>query len=206
MKKAFSHLVPIGFILFICIGAIGCKNTTPPVSFYTLTPVTKSDVPPDVQQTLEHVTIGVGPINFPRTLQRPQIVTRPSANRLDLSEFHRWGGDLKQDFLNVLVQNISMISGSNQVFKYPWSNTSEPRYRISLDVNQFDGRLGESVLLNIIWEIKEAGAGNKNTDIISSIIEQPVPGNDYNALVEAQSNALKILSIEIIDKIKQKEK
>ncbi len=192
--------------MIICISVMGCQNTTPPVSFYALTPMITSDVLPDGQQTLKDVTIGIGPILFPRTLQRPQIVTRPSPNRLELSEFHRWGGDLKQDFLNILVQNISMIMGSNQVFKYPWSPSFEPKYRLTLDVNQFDGRLGESVLLNSIWEIKQGKPGKERTEIKRSIIEQPVSGDDYNALVEAKSKALKTLSIEITDKIRVQEK
>jgi uncharacterized lipoprotein YmbA len=183
MKNAFTHLIPMGLMVFICISVMGCQKNTPPVSFYALTPMTTSDVLPGGQQTFKDVTIGIGPITFPRTLQRPQIVTRPSANRLELSEFHRWGGDLKQDFLNILVQNISMIMGSNQVFKYPWSNSFEPRYRVTLDVNQFDGRLGGSVLLNIIWEIKQGELGNEKIEIKRSIIEQPVSGDDYNALV-----------------------
>ena len=206
MKKIFTQVIPMGLMLFICMNVMGCQKHTPPVSFYALTPITKSEVVPDSEHTLKDITIGIGPINFPRTLQRPQIVTRPSANRLDVSEFHRWGGDLKQDFLNVLIQNISMMVGSNQVFKYPWSNTVEPKYRITLDVNQFDGRLGKSVLLNTIWEIKQGNPGSEKTEIKRSIIEQPVSGDDYNALVEAKSRALKMLSIEITDKIRLQEK
>jgi len=192
--------------MFMCISVMGCQKNTPPVSFYALTPMTTSDVSPGGQQTLKDVSIGIGPITFPQTLQRPQIVTRLSPNRLELSEFHRWGGDLKQDFLNIMVQNISMIMGSNQVFKYPWSPSFEPKYRVTLDVNQFDGRLGESVVLNSIWEIKQGKPGKEKTEIKRSIIEQPVSGDDYNALVEAKSKALKTLSIEITDKIRLQEK
>ena len=203
--KNFNQLTLIGLMAFICLCAMGCQSNSPPVSFYTLTPMKTSDVLPDDPQTLKNVTLGIGPIIFPRTLQRPQIVTRPSANRLDLSEFHRWGGDLKQDFLTILVQNISMIMKSNKVFKYPWPPSVEPKYKIALDVNQFDGQLGKSVLLNTIWEIKQGTAGNERIEIKRSIIEQSVSGDDYNALVEAKSKALKTLSIEITDKLRLQE-
>ena len=206
MKNPFTQVIPMGLMLVLCISFLGCQKNSPPISFYALTPITTSDVLSGGQQALKEVTIGIGPITFPRTLQRPQIVTRPSPNRLELSEFHRWGGDLKQDFFNVLVQNISIIVGSNQVFKYPWSSAFEPKYRVTLDLNQFDGQLGESVLLNIIWEIKQGEPGNETTEIKRFIIEQPVSGDDYNALVEAKSKALKKLSIEITDEIERQEK
>ncbi|WP_212638029.1 PqiC family protein [Desulfocicer vacuolatum] len=195
------HIRLVVFILLFCINAMGCQGKTPSVSFYALTPIAVPQNTSGGQGRLENVSIGIGPIHFPRTLQRPQIVTRPSANRLDLSEFHRWGGDLKQDFLNVLVQNISIITGSNQIFKYPWSPSFKPRYRVTLDVIQFDGRLGDTVLLNSIWEIKQGEPGNEKSEIKRSIIEQPISGEDYNALVKAKSDALKTLSVKITDKI-----
>jgi hypothetical protein len=155
------------------------------------------------KDVLKKISIGIGPVNFPVTLERPQIVTRLSPNRIELSEFNRWGGDLRQDFLNVLAQNVSMISESEQVFKYALSDNIKPSYSVKLDVHQFDGNLGKYVILNVSWMVIESGGRAVNKVIKRSVIKQPVSGNDYEALVNAQSEAILLLSQEIVDEIKK---
>jgi len=201
MRKTLTQLIPVGFVLFVTLAVIGCRSYSPPVSFYTLTPVAAKMSDSD-QDALKDISIGIGPITFPKTLERPQIVTRPTANTLILSEFDRWGGDLKQDFLNVLTQNISMMTGSDQVFKSPLSDGLKPAYRVTLDVYQFDGRLGESVVLNVSWVLKNTQAGTIHSVFKKSVIRQVVSGNGYDALVQAQSDAIKTLSRAIVDEIK----
>lgn len=206
MRNTLKRFIPVGLV-FVCMSVIGCRSASPPVAFYTLTPVPVAQVPETGdtnQDAFKNISIGIGPINFPTVLERPQIVTRPSPNRIELSEFNRWGGDLRQDFLNVLAQNISMISGSNQVFKYSLSDNIEPSFRVKLDVHQFDGGLGEYVLLNVSWVLIESGGNHPVNNVIKrSVIKQPMVGNDYDAMVKAQSEALKTLSHEIVDELKR---
>lgn len=202
MRHTLKRFIPVALV-FVCMTVIGCRSASPPVTFYTLTPVPVAQVPDSDKDALKNISIGIGPVNFPKTLERPQIVTRPSPNRIELSEFNRWGGDLKQDFLNVLAQNVSIISGSDQVFKYALSDNIKPSFRVKLDVHQFDGGLGEYVLLNVSWVVIESGANPVNNVIKRSVIKQPVAGNDYGAMVKAQSEAILILSREIVGEIKK---
>jgi hypothetical protein len=188
-----------GLFFLICTAGFGCRSSTPPVSFYTLTPVSEAHLINTGQDALKGVPIGIGPVKFPKTLNRPQIITRPSPNRLELSEFHRWGGDLKQDFINVLGQNISSMTGSDQVATFPWPVSFKPVYIITLDIHQFDGAMGESVLLNVSWMMKKGLIG---AEINRSIIKQPVSGNDYEALVSGYSQAIAELSREVSAAIK----
>ncbi|MCB1821939.1 MAG: membrane integrity-associated transporter subunit PqiC, partial [Candidatus Competibacteraceae bacterium] len=75
----------------------GC-GSTPPTAFYTLSPLSASLPTAQTSASRSDVTIGVGPVTVPEFLDRPQIVTRTTANRLDVDEFHRWGGSLQEDF------------------------------------------------------------------------------------------------------------
>ncbi len=205
MKKTLTRMILVGFALIFCMTVIGCRSASPPVAFYTLASVDAS-LPADMEQNdLKNISIGIGPVKFPEVLDRPQIITRPSPNRIELSEFNRWGGDLRQDFLDVLAQNISIITGSDQIFKYTSSVNQTPAYRITLDVHQFDGLLGESVLLNVSWAVIASGPNPVNNIMKRSFIKQPVAGNDYEAMVKAQSEALKMLSQEIVDELKRSE-
>ncbi|MBW2251305.1 MAG: membrane integrity-associated transporter subunit PqiC [Deltaproteobacteria bacterium] len=190
--------------LVICLLVLmvtGCRSSTPPVSFYTLTSLPMMEMESHEQSAVRDITIGIGPVQLPQFLNRSQIVTRSGPNRLTVSEFHRWGGYLDQDFLRVLAQDISILLPTNRVVEFPWEYRADPDYRIAFNVQQFDGQPGNSVLLNVTWTIKER-KGTKALYAKRSIIRQPVSGNDYEALVSAHSQTLAALSREIAAAIK----
>jgi len=179
----------------------GCAGTSPPVTFYTLNPLSgvKPDSPRDIVD--RDIAVGVGPVAFPDYLDRPQIVTRRGQSRLDISEFHRWGGSLVKDFSRILAKNISILLSTNQVTVYPWRDDFSPTYRIKLNVEQFDGQLSKFVLLNVTWAV----TGQENTDLVSrtSVIEERIATTDHERLVAAMSRALAALSREVADEIRR---
>jgi len=177
-------------------------SSTPPVQFYNLNSLPSGRQENPAVMLSNDIVIGVGPVDFPKFLDRPQIVTRKSQNRLEISEFHRWAGSLPGDFLRVLVKNISILLPSNRVTVYPWGDQFMPTYQIKLNVEQFDGQLGEQIVLRVTWSV----LGQEEADelvVKKSLIEEPVSTNDYEALVEAQSNALATLSREIANEVRR---
>lgn len=188
-------------IFLIALTVVGCMGTTPPVAFYTLTARSGTAMESHERATRQDIAIGVGPVQFPDFLNRPQIITRSGPNRLKVSEFHRWAGCLDQDFLRVLAQNISILLGTHRAVAFPWEDQIDPTYRIAFDVQQFDGQPGDVVRLNVTWTIK-GRESNQALYVNNSTIQQPVPGKDYDALVAAHSQALDVLSREVAAAIK----
>jgi uncharacterized lipoprotein YmbA len=187
-------------LFFLVLGFIACRSKTPPVEFYTLTPLAQSTEATRPATGGEQVAVGVGPLEMPKVINRPQIVSRTDRNKLLLAEFHRWGGSLHDEFLQVLTENISMLLGSNRVVAYPWEDYFTPRFRIFLQVHQFDGRLGENVVLNVTWTV--TGPEGRNVLCMQrSILEEPAPGKDYEAFVSAENRALDGLSRKIAREI-----
>lgn len=193
--------------LFLIIGLLtlivaGCRSNTSPATFYTLSSLARMEMENPEQGFVPAIEIGLGPVQFPPFLKRPQIVARSGPNRLTISEFHRWGGDLDQDFLRVLAENISMLMPSNRVVTFPWKGQAAPAYWIAFDVQRFDGRPGDSLVLNLTWTI--GGRNSSNVlEVRRSNIQQAVPEADYDALVAAHSLALEQLSREIAGAIKR---
>lgn len=179
---------------------VGC-GSTPPTEFYTLSPLSASSQTAQTSVSRSDITIGVGPITIPEFLDRPQIVTRTTANRLDVDEFHRWGGSMKEDFARVLVENLSRLLATNRVSVYPSPEPLDLRYRFVIDVQQFDGRLGEGVTLNAIWTLLDEKTGKP---LLTRRFEYSAPtaSPDYEALVAAHSAALAALSRELADAIR----
>ncbi len=189
-------------LLFLMVlTVLGCKGSTPPVTFYTLTPIPAMQDAGSGQTLLKDVLIGIGPLKFPKILDRPQIVTRPAHGQIDMAEFQRWGGFLKDDFLSVMAENMATLLGTDQVVVYPWPGGLNPLYRLEFDVHQFDGKLGDAVVLNVSWILKTPDKTD-NTHLKRATIVQPVSGPDFDALVAAQSKALEKLSRMIVDEMK----
>jgi hypothetical protein len=141
--------------------------------------------------------IGVGPAHFPGYLDRPQIVTRSGAHRLEMSEFNRWAVRLDRDFLDVLAENLSILLPSHRVAVHPWKLQDDPDYRIELDVHQFEAKTGGSVVLSATWTIRGRGQDGEPLNAARSLISLPASGQDYDALVSKYSQAVAELSREV---------
>ena len=201
MRHTVNMSARYALLLLMVFAVLGCwGGSKPPVTFYTLTPISAMQDAGSGQTNLKDVLIGIGPLKFPKILDRPQIVTRPAPGQLNLAEFKRWGGFLKDDFLSVMAENMTTLLGTDQVVVYPWPGGLNPSVRIEFDVHQFDGKLGDAVVLNVSWILKTPAKAD-NIHLKRATIVQPVSGPDYDALVAAKSKALEKLSRMIIDEM-----
>ncbi|MBW2173491.1 MAG: membrane integrity-associated transporter subunit PqiC [Deltaproteobacteria bacterium] len=192
----------IGWAFLLVVFLLAACSTTPAVKYYTLNSLNEmqQDAPEPVSGS--NLAIGVGPVGFPKLLDRPQIVTRQSQNRVRVSEFHNWASPLQGDFSRVLAKNISILLPTDRVAVHPWTDQFSPTYRIRLNVGQFDGQLGEHVILNVTWSVATQ-EGTNEVVVKNTAIKEPVSAKDYEALVAAKSRALAALSRAIVDEIKR---
>ena len=192
----------MGWAFLILVFFLAACSSTPPVAYYTLNtlPEMQQEIPAEVMD--DTIAIGVGPVEFPKFLDRPQIVTRKSQNQIEVSEFHRWAGSFPGDFSRVLAKNISILLPSDRVAVYPWGEQFSPTYLIKLEVEQFDGQLGEGVVLDVTWMVTDKEGTNKLV-VRKSRIEEAALDETYEALVEAQSNGLATLSRTIVEELRK---
>ena len=94
-KEMKRRLVLLMLLSTWVMGVSGCA-TTQPTQFYLLSSLTKPDVLAKSKGGISDLSLGIGPINLPKYLARPQIVTRASRNKLTLAEFHKWAEQLEQ--------------------------------------------------------------------------------------------------------------
>jgi uncharacterized lipoprotein YmbA len=200
--KNKAYFGNVSWIFFFTMVLLASCSTTPGVKYYTLNPL--SEMKPDISQGVsrDSIAIGVGPVEFPRFLDRPQIVTRKSQHRVEVSEFHRWAGSFSEDFLQVLAKNISMLLPADRVTAYPWTDRFSPTFRIPLTIEQFYGQLGGNVVLNVTWSVWHHKDTNESV-IKHTRIKEVISGDDYDALVEAQSRAIGDLSRTIVMEIER---
>jgi uncharacterized lipoprotein YmbA len=105
--------------------------------------------------------IGLGPIDFPDYLKRPQVVTRTSANQLDLSPVDRWGEPLDENFRRVLSEDLAQMLGTQNIEDYPWSSKQEINYQIVVSVQRFETNADGRSELAARWRIVDGATGKE---------------------------------------------
>ena len=173
----------------------GCATTSRPVDFYTLSPDAVSGTQ-GAAANCRDVVISIGPVVWPGYIDRPQIITRLSPNRISFDEFHRWAGPLEEDFERVLIDNLSRLLQTDYVIKSPGKLPYKPRYRVQIHIDQFDGQPGDAVILKAAWSVVDQ-SGGKEPVLQESLISQTTAGQGYEAMVAAASEAVAELSRQI---------
>lgn len=130
-----------------------CAGKSPPVDFYTLNDAFPTEELSGRGTPCSNTVIAIGPINWPRYLDQPRIVTRTGPNRLNFDEFHRWAGSLNDDFERVLMKNLARLLASDMLVRERRAARFKPVFRVELEIEQFDGELGGDVILDVKWVI-----------------------------------------------------
>lgn len=184
-----------GFFLFS-----GCFRESVPQQFYTLSSISHGTV---AEKRPARIVVAIGPVLIPDIVDKPQILVRTGDNQIQLSERNRWAGSLKEDIIRVLAENLNVLLESEGVRAMTDEIAINPSFRISVVVNRFDGRPGESVLLNAVWTISDPGEKNEFF-VGTSIILELVGASDFESLVAAHSRALATLSRDIANELKKR--
>jgi uncharacterized protein len=136
-----------------------CGNFSPrpdPSRLFTLTAIAQ----PGATATKElsnpdGISLGIGPVRLPGYLDRQEIVTRVSPNRIDPSEYDQWAEPLETSFNRVLGQNLSVLLPINRLMFFPWESTRSPAYQVEVDVLRFEANGAGDVQLSARWVVLE---------------------------------------------------
>jgi len=187
------HVIPLVALTLSLAGCIG--SPTRPSQFYLLSPDPGQPVAGRAEAAAP-LSIGLGPVTLPEVYDRPQIVTRTDANRINLAEFDRWGGDLNKELTRTLARNLMSRLNTDSVAIYPWSGRYKPDFQVSIQFFRLDGRLDESAVLDGVWQLLD---GDRGCELVARrfSIEEQAGAAGYPALIEAISRGVARLSQEI---------
>ena len=192
LNEALLRLALLAVVLLMLAACASSK----PAKFYILS---ASSAPGNSEQVLTAapgVSIGVGPVRIPDYLDRAQIVTRSTANALQLAEYDRWAEPLDRSLPRVLAENLSALLPADNVMAFPWPGPAHVDYQVVVEVLQFDGTPGQKVWLEARWTILGEG-GKQVRSRGNANLSEAVSGASHEALVSGWSKALGGLSREI---------
>lgn len=178
----------------------GC-GSSPNAKIYILNAMNRGTSVEALKAGGHNVTVKVGPVSIPDTLDQPNIVTRTGPNSLLADEFNRWSGDFQSDIQGIIGENISILLPTNQVTLSQEIILLPVDYQVIVNVRKFDGKLGGIVTLNADWTVARKDK-EKSVMVKKSVLQEKTEGIDYQAYVAAQSRLLAKLSQEIVDEIR----
>jgi uncharacterized protein len=180
----------------LAVAAAGCSRS-PRVTFYTL----ESGAQVETAAAVAAVpAVAVGPVTLPEVVDRPQLVVRVAANRVEILETHRWAEPLKSEIPRLIAENLRRLLGSNKVSSYLQHAGVDADYRLLVDIQRFESSPGEAVIVEAVWSLRRAAGGAPKTG--RSLVREPVDAAGYDPLVAAYGRALLAVSRDLATAIR----
>lgn len=190
------HCLLLPSLLLLALGA--CRSE--PTSFYLLTAVQEPDDGSDTQSAAGP-WLGVGPVELPTYLDRPQIVLQANAGAVTMGEFDRWAEPLHDGIARVLGENLAVLVPTNRITVFPWRRVASIDYQIVVQLIALDADAEGNVSLAARWVVLGPG-GNIELLRRQTRLTQPADTKNYADIVMAMSRTVASLAGEIADGIK----
>jgi len=169
----------------------GCSS--PPSRFYMLS---ATAAPGSVQSK---ITVAVGPVSVPSTIDRPQIVVSTGANQVSIDDFNRWAAPVQDDLVRVIAENLVAILGTPRVTLYP-TLAADVDFRVQVEVRNFESAPGRQASLDAVWTVRRTRDGKSETGRTS--VREAITESGYDALAAAHSRGVARLSQDIADAVR----
>ncbi len=140
-------------------------------------------------------TIGIGPIEIPAYLRRPQIMIKVRPNELMLNEDALWAEPLEEAVPRVIALDLAALTGATVEID-PWRRAQGFAFRLSAKLTRLDGVPGGEAVLDVHWVLEDE-RGVYPLITRDTHLSRPVGQDGFNTLAEAYSGLLADFSREI---------
>lgn len=137
------------------------------------------------------VSVMVGPVSVPASVDRPEMVVQVAPNRVDVDEFNRWDAPLEDAIARTVAADLSAQLGSPNITTAPTANFSAD-YRVVINVQRFESAPGRLALIDAVWTVRSSATGEVRSG--RTVARETPSGKDYQALAAAHSRALATVS------------
>ena len=196
-----------GIALIGCLAILsGCAGSSNRERFFGLTdgavvmaPVRGASTPTGGPQPAALPGVVVSAVTIPELVDRPQIVTRDSSDRVIVSEENLWAESIKSGIARTLAARIGRAmadAGSPvQAGAYPQNSIADPVLRITVDVVRFDAVPNGEAVVDVLWSIRRPADNLIVTG--RSVAASPIAGVGYDAIVHGWNDALATVDADI---------
>ncbi len=194
MNLFIKRSVVFCFIIVMAFTA-GCASSKSS-RFYALNSIEGASAEQMSALDGQGAVVSIGHVEIPNTIDRPQLVTYSGSNQVEIHEFDRWAGSIKDDITRVLIENLSSILAKDRIWVVSWRNPVAADFRIDINITKFGSVSDKEVALSAQWTVKE-GVKKKVIHIYESSLSEPTEGSGRAAEVAAMSRVIEKLSREL---------
>lgn len=199
MNKPVTHLVLTGFLTMVLLA--GCASSSPQSTYYSLYAPAQTAAPASAP-VISPLAVSVGPVVIPDILKQTQIATGGADGRYQLSEYHRWSGEVDRDFARAVAEQLARGLGTEQVALFPWDQHFTPTTRVLIDVLSMGGIPGAEATLAVRWSLVDPQGQKPSLTRRSDLRETPATAG-YASWVEAQQHNIAKLGEEIAGELQR---
>jgi len=113
-----------------------------------------------------------------------------------MADFSQWAEPLEKSIPRVLSENLAILTGTDQIFIYPWPTQMEIDLMVEIAVIRFEGDTNGAVSLVARWRLLRTN-GSEATPLQGSSYVESAADQSTEALVAAMSRALASLSRDV---------
>ena len=191
--EALMHrLLAVVIPSVLAVLAAACAST--PSRFYQLSANSSTPGP------ASSLSVAVGPVAVPASVDRPQVVVIVGPNQVRLDEFNRWAAPVQNEIARVVAENLVAMLGAPRVTISPQTLAAGADYRAAIEVQRFESTPGQAATLDAVWTVSRAKDGRAQTS--RTTVREPAQEQGYDALVAAHSRAVARLSQAIADAVR----
>lgn len=147
----------------------------------------------------------VSAVTVPEMIDRPQIVTRDSANRVVVSEQNLWAEPIKSGVARTLAARLARALADagrpTQVGAYPQTAIVDPYLRVTVDIVRFDAVPNGEAVVDALWSVRRTADSVVRTG--RTVASAPIAGTGYDAIVTGWNDALRIVDQDIATMVEQ---
>ncbi len=177
------------WVLFVAAIVCAACGTTKPSRFYTIDAVAAASNQPSA-----NISVMVGPVSVPASVDRPEFVVQVASNRVEVDEFNRWAAPLGDGIARAVAGDLANILGTPQVASAPLANF-KPEYRVTINVQRFDSFPRREVVFDAVWVVSRSSSGETRSGRTTTT--ESVQDDGYDALAAAHSRAIARMSGDI---------
>jgi len=184
-----AQKINILLLLALCISGslIGCGGSV--TQYYVLdTTATKQ-----MEGVVNLPSIAIRQLEIPPYLDRPRMVSRDHGSELHISEYHQWGGRLRDNLARTLADDLGVELASPNISAVPQPGAMDADISLLVDIRQFERLPDGHVHLKVRWQIQQTGSVvQSHLNYFSSSTR--MDSDDYAGMAQAMSSLLSRLS------------
>ena len=191
MKNIFSGLL---ILVTAILGLEACSFHSPNSTFYVMNSNNLAPV-----ATNKKIGVAVARVKVSDMLDRAQMVVyEPNSDKVQIMEFNRWA-EVFPDVIQATVTNDLIAYLPKAYVKRTYFDSGNADYSVNIEINSMRAYVGDKVVLSAWWNIANRSGRVLKREQVS--YEVKVKGQNMTDLVEAQSEAVHLMSRTIAEKL-----